>query len=118
MALVVLLVRGAASLPGSTQRWVAEMRGQMRASDLAGMLNEGEIGLLMHDTGGEQATRIAERLRAVVGKEPGRDAILIGVALRDPGRGAADGIVHDARANAVAGTRRARASDSAHGVNL
>ena len=117
MAVVVLLIRDAASLPGSTQRWVAEIRAQMRASDLAGMLGEGEIGLLMHDTGAEQAKVIAERLRTVVGGEPGRESILVGVAGQNPGQGKVDSIVQDARADAVAGTRRRRASDSPHGVN-
>jgi hypothetical protein len=41
----------------------------------------------------------------------------VGVAARNPGQGAADGIVQDARADAVAGTRRRRVSDSPHGVN-
>jgi hypothetical protein len=117
VAMVVLLIRDAASLPGSMQRWVAGIRGQLRASDLAGMLGEGEIGLLMHDTDAEQAKGIAERLRAVVGDEPGREFILVGVAGRSPGQGTADGIVHDACTNAVAETQRRRASDSPHGVN-
>jgi len=117
VAVVVLLIRDAVSLPGSTQRWVAGIRGQMRASDVAGMLAEGEIGLLMHDAEAEQAKTIAERLRVVVGGTPGHESILIGVASRAPGQGAADGIVRDARADAVAGTRRARASTSPHGVN-
>ena len=46
----------------------------MRAADLAGMLGEGEIGLLMHDTGTEQGMRIAERLRTVVAGDPGHGA--------------------------------------------
>jgi len=117
VAVVVLVIRDAVSLPGSTQRWVAGIRGQMRASDVAGMLAEGEIGLLMHDAEAEQAKTIAERLRVVVGGTPGHESILIGVASRAPGQGAADGIVRDARADAVAGTRRARASTSPHGVN-
>jgi hypothetical protein len=117
VAVVVLVIRDAASLPGATQRWVAEIRGQLRASDLAGMLAEGEIGILMHDTAAEQARGIADRLRTVIGGEPGDESILVGVAGRTPGQGAADGIVQDARADAVAGTRRRRASDSPHGVN-
>ena len=98
---VVLLVRDAVYLPGSTQRWVAGMRGQMRPSDLAGMLAEGEIGLLMHDTTAQHAKNIAERLRAVVGGSPGAGVILIGVATRMPGAAALDGIVRDARADAL-----------------
>jgi hypothetical protein len=84
---------------------------------LAGMLGEGEIGLLMHETGSEQAKGIAERLRAVVGGDPGLQSILVGVASRTPGLGTADGIVQDARADAVAETRRRRQSDPPHGVN-
>jgi hypothetical protein len=117
VAAVVLLFRDAASLPGSTQRWIGGIRGQMRASDLVGMLDEGEVGLLMRDTGAEQAKGIAQRLKTVVGGEPGRESILVGVAGRNPGHGTADGIVHDARADAVAGARRRRVSDSPHGVN-
>jgi hypothetical protein len=117
IAVVVLLIRDAASLPGSTQRWVAGIRAQLRASDLAGMLGEAEIGLLMMDTGAEQAKSIAERLRAVVGGEPGQESILVGVAARNPGQDTVDGIVQDAREDALAGTRQKRATDSAHGVN-
>ncbi len=117
VAVVVLLIHEAASLPGSTQRWVAGIRAQMRASDLAGMLGEGEIGLLMIDSGAEQAKSIAERLRAVVGGDPGHESILVGVAARNPGQDTVDGIVQDAREDALAGTRRRRASDSPHGVN-
>ena len=117
IAVVVLLIRDAASLPGSTQRWVAGIRAQLRASDLAGMIGEAEIGLLMMDTGAEQAKSIAERLRAIVGGEPGQESILVGVAARNPGQDTVDGIVQDAREDALAGTRRKRASDSPHGVN-
>ncbi len=117
VTVVVLLIHEAVSLPGSTQQWVAGIRAQMRTSDLAGMLDEQEIGLLMHETGSDQAKGIAERLRAVVGGEPGHQSILVGVASRTPGQGTVDSIVQDARADAVAGTRRRRQSDSPHGVN-
>lgn len=117
VAVVVLLIRDAVSLPGSTQRWVAGIRAQMRASDLAGMLAEGEIGLLMHDTAVEQATNIAERLRTVVDGTSGLESILIGVASRTPEQGSAEGIVRDARADALARTGRARMSASPDRVN-
>jgi hypothetical protein len=116
VAVVVLLIRDAASLPGSTQRWVAEIRAQLRVSDLAGMLDEGEIGLLMHDAAADQAKGIAERLRTVVGEEPGSESILVGVTSRKPGQGAIDNIVHDAREDALA-RRNRQLSDSPHGVN-
>ncbi|HET9358845.1 MAG TPA: hypothetical protein VFO58_03800 [Vicinamibacterales bacterium] len=117
VAVVVLLIRDAISLPGSTQRWVAGIRGQMRASDVAGMLTEGEIGLLLHDIANEQAKAIAERLRTVVSGAPGREAILIGVASWTPGQDPADGIVRRARADALADGRRAQVSVSPRGVN-
>jgi hypothetical protein len=98
---VVLLIRDAALSPGSTQRWVAGMRGQMRPSDLAGMLAEGEIGLLMHDTTAQHAKTIASRLRAVVDGLPGTEPILIGVATRVPGLPRTEGIVREARADAL-----------------
>jgi hypothetical protein len=56
-------------------------------------------------------------LRAVVGGDPGQESILVGVAARNPGQDTVDGIVQDAREDALAGTRRRRASDSPHGVN-
>lgn len=117
VAVVVLLIRDAASLPGLTQRWVAGIRAQLRASDLAGMLGEGEIGLLMIDSSAEQAKSITERLRAVVAGDPGQESILVGVAARNPGQDTVEGIVQDAREDALAGTRRRRVSDSPHGVN-
>jgi hypothetical protein len=98
---VVLLIRDTVLSPGSTQRWVAGMRGQMRPSDLAGMLAEGEIGLLMHDTTAQHAKSIASRLRAVVDGLPGTDTILIGVATRMPGLPMVDGIVREARTDAL-----------------
>jgi hypothetical protein len=98
---VVLLIRDTVLSPGSTQRWVAGMRGQMRPSDLAGMFAEGEIGLLMHDTTAQHAKNIASRLRAVVDGLPGTETILIGVATRVPGLPVTEGIVRDARADAL-----------------
>jgi hypothetical protein len=110
VAIVVFVVPDAPAMPGSTQRWVAGIRGQMRASDLAGMLAEGEIGLLMQDTTAEHARGIAERLRIVVGTAQGRRPILIGVASRAPGAGAVDGLVTEARSDAIASARRGRSS--------
>jgi hypothetical protein len=109
---VVLVVRDAVLSPGSTQRWVAGMRGQMRPSDLAGMLAEGEIGLLMHDATAQHAKTIASRLRAVVDGLPGADPILIGVATRVPGLPILEGIVREARTDALA----SRSSSEGHVV--
>src|SRR4030095_13792833 len=50
VSMVVLLMADAASYPGLTQQWIGRLRGVMRASDIVGMLGEGEIALLLHDT--------------------------------------------------------------------
>jgi len=101
VTVVVLLIRDAVFLPGATQRWVADMRGQLRPLDLAGVLAEGEIGLLMHDTTANHAKTIADRLRAVVGSAPGSGPILVGVASRAPGNGLVNGLVREARTDAL-----------------
>lgn len=116
VAVVVLLVRDAVYFPGATQRWVAGMRGQLRPLDLAGTLTEGEIGLLMHDTTAHHAKGIAERLRAVVGGAGGSGSILIGVATRTPGMGRAEGLVREARADALGGENSPANSAYSSGV--
>jgi len=103
VTVVVLLIRDAVFLPGATQRWVADMRGQLRPLDLAGVLAEGEIGLLMHDTTAKHAKTIADRLRSVVGSAPGSGPILVGVASRAPGNGVANGLIREARTDALRG---------------
>ena len=55
----------------------------------------------MHDTTAQHAKSIASRLRAVVEGLPGADPILIGVATRVPGLPTVDGIVREARADAL-----------------
>jgi len=116
VAMVVMMTREATS-PGSTQRWVAAIRAQTRASDVAGMLTEGEIGLLMQDAHERQARRIAERLSTAAGRAAGQELTLIGVASRGPGEGAAAGLLREARADAIAAGRRSRPSDSSREVN-
>ena len=116
VAAVVLLVRDAVYFPGATQRWVAGMRGQLRPLDLAGTLTEGEIGLLMHDTTAHHAKSIAERLRAIVGGAGGSGSILIGVATRTPGIGRAEGLVREARADALGGENSPANSAYSSGV--
>lgn len=101
VAVVVLLIRDAALSPGATQRWVAGIRGQMRPSDLAGMLAEGEIGLLMHDTTAQHATSIASRLRAIGDGSSDAEPILVGVATRGLGSSSSEGLVREARMDAL-----------------
>jgi GGDEF domain-containing protein len=84
----------------------------MRASDVVGMLGEGEIGFLLHGTTGEQAETAARRLeKMLAGEDPTlRSALSIGMATRVPGLLASGGIVDEAREKAG---ERERASRSA-----
>jgi hypothetical protein len=111
VALVVLRVRGARASSAALHQWIAGIRGQMRASDMAGVLAEGEIGVLMHDTVAEQAKTIAKRLKRLAdGAIDGAESVLIGVADRAPGQGTAEGIVRDARADAAVAVRSTNAT--------
>jgi hypothetical protein len=98
---VVVATNGAA--PGASQAFVDELRRQMRQSDIVGVLRPGEVGLLLPDTTAAHATAVARRLRAALGAlAASRSSIrAIGFATRMPGEGAADGILSDARANAL-----------------
>jgi hypothetical protein len=84
--------------------WVEEIRRRMRQTDTVGMLPAGEIGLLLQDTTTAHAKAVTRRLQTVLGgiadtESPAIKAI--GFATRMPGQGVADGIVQDARLNAI-----------------
>jgi hypothetical protein len=98
---VVVATNGAA--PGASQAFVDELRRQMRQSDVVGVLRPGEVGLLLPDTTAAHATAVARRLRSALGAlAASRSSIrTIGFATRLPGEGVAEGILNDARANAL-----------------
>ena len=98
---VVVATNGAA--PGASQAFVDELRRQMRQSDVVGVLRPGEVGLLLPDTTAAHAAAVAHRLRAALSAlAASRSSIrAIGFATRMPGQGMAEGILNDARANAL-----------------
>jgi hypothetical protein len=98
---VVVATNGAA--PGASQAFVDELRRQMRQSDVVGVLRPGEVGLLLPDTTAAHAAAVAHRLRAALSVlAASRSSIrAIGFATRMPGEGVAEGILSDARANAL-----------------
>jgi len=98
---VVVATNGAA--PGASQAFVDELRRQMRQSDVVGVLRPGEVGLLLPDTTAAHAAAVAKRLRAALTAiAASRSSIrAIGFATRMPGEGVAEGILNDARANAM-----------------
>jgi hypothetical protein len=114
VSVVVVLIADAACFPGLTQQWIARIRGTMRAADMVGMLGEGEIGLLLHDTGRERAEIVAHRILKLL--ESADDAytspvVATGVATRSPNGSATGGtgIAEEARNSAIA-----RATGFAH----
>jgi hypothetical protein len=93
---IVVRAPAARDVPGLVHRWVSAIRGYMRASDIVGVLSDGEVGVLLHDAGAEQASRAAARVTAVVAATPEAGAVTVGIAIRQPGEPAA-GIVQEAR---------------------
>lgn len=103
VAMIVVRARSMVTSSGSTQRWVAGIRGQMRALDLVGVLAESEVGVLLPGTNAERATRVFERIRGVVEALPDGALVLLGLASRSAGArvDTAAGLVDEARAAAT-----------------
>ena len=104
VSMVVLLMADAASYPGLTQQWIGRMRGVMRASDIVGMLGEGEIALLLHDTPLDRAEAVAQRIVKMletIGDRHPSPVVATGVATRLPGSGGGAGLAAEARNDAM-----------------
>ncbi len=113
VSVIVLLVREATSSPGLTQQWIARIRAMMRASDIVGMLGEGEIGLLLHDTTHDRADVVAHRVLKLLVADGayGAPVVAVGVASRTPDGAGSAGIADEARNDAIARARSSQASD-------
>jgi hypothetical protein len=104
VSVVVLLISDAACFPGLTQQWIARIRGTMRASDIVGMLGEGEIGLLLHDTSRDRAEIVALRILKQLESTEGAytsPVVATGVATRSPDGPGGAGIAEEARNDAI-----------------
>ena len=78
--------------------------GTMRASDIVGMLGEGEIGLLLHDTGRDRAEIVALRILKLLESTEGASTSPVaatGVASRTPDGPGGAGIAEEARNDAI-----------------
>jgi hypothetical protein len=73
--------------PGVTQTRIGPIREQVRGTDLVGRLGEGEIGMLLCDTAGNQAKLAVTRLRRILETtdEAWSRSVSVGFASRDPG---------------------------------
>jgi len=104
VSMVVLLMADAASYPGLTQQWIGRLRGVMRASDIVGMLGEGEIALLLHDTPLDRAEAVAQRvvkMLETIGDRHPSPVVATGVATRLPGSVGGAGLAAEARNDAM-----------------
>jgi hypothetical protein len=104
VSMVVLLMADAASYPGLTQQWIARIRGVMRAPDIVGMLGEGEIALLLHDTPLDRAEAVAQRIVKMldtIGDRHPSPVVATGVATRLLGSGNGAGLAAEARNDAM-----------------
>src|SRR5262249_38344536 len=103
VSVVVLLLSDAASFPGLTQQWIARIRATMRASDMVGMLGEGEIGLLLDETPRDRADAVAIRIVKMLeaADRSGSPVVATGVATRSPGGPGGAGLSAEARNDAI-----------------
>ena len=104
VSMVVLLMADAAGHSGLTQQWIARIRGTMRASDIVGMLGEGEIALLLHDTALDRAEAVAQRIVKMletIGDRHPSPIVATGVASRLPGSAGGAGLAAEARNDAM-----------------
>lgn len=100
---VVLSFSDALFEPGSTQGRIGRIREQVRAADLVGRFDEGEIGMLLYNTVREQAKSVVARLREVLeGADEMRLPVpaSVGYASRAPGEPLANGLAREAREDA------------------
>jgi hypothetical protein len=87
---------------GVIQAWVAELRSHLRPQDLAGILTEGEIGVLLHDATAEQAQVVMVRLRDSIAGPSGQPvALSVGLASRAPQGDRTGSLIDAARADAL-----------------
>jgi hypothetical protein len=72
--LAVIVVKPGSAPPAAVRKWVREMRGQLRAVDIAVALPTGEVGIVLPGTSLREATRVVARLQQLSGDDHGAPA--------------------------------------------
>jgi hypothetical protein len=90
---LVITVNAEPLRPGLLHHWATDLRGRLRASDVAGPLSDREIGILLPGTGPVGAVAVGTRIQQ---RLEGNTAV-IGVASRTPGLRIISPIVESAR---------------------
>ena len=74
----------------------------MRGSDIVGMLGEGEVALLLHDTGRDRADAVAQRVVKMLDtSQYPSPVVATGIASRAPGGAGGAGLLAEARSDAM-----------------
>ncbi len=82
--MVVIAAAEAAFRPGLIHKWVADIRGRLRASDLVGTLTECEMAVLLSEATAADAAAVVDRISRHLGAAESGGALLssIGIATR------------------------------------
>lgn len=99
VSMVVISAPDAACRPGLLHTLVADIRGRLRGSDLAGALSDREIGVLLSGTSAEHVPVVCQRFRQSLTRS-GAPAAAIGSASRTPAQNDVDSLVAAARLSA------------------
>lgn len=103
-SVIVMTLPPDASRGESVQRWLADIRGQLRGSDLAGMLSDREIGVLLSGTPTNEVPMVSARLQRCLATEAGPLNLAVGSSSRTAERDSTDSLVRQARINARHGS--------------
>jgi hypothetical protein len=104
ISLIVVSPSRSAPRPDAMHEWTGQMRRRLRATDLAGQLTSGSVGILLLDTPMERALVVAQRVRESIGSSQGLGtpmAISIGVAGRSAGSMPTQSLLSEAQARAA-----------------
>ena len=104
ISLIVVSPSRSAQRPDAMHEWTGQMRRRLRATDLAGQLTSGSVGILLLDTPVERALVVAQRVKESIGslQEAGAPAaISIGLAGRSAGHTPTGSVLSDAEARAA-----------------
>jgi GGDEF domain-containing protein len=98
---VVISFGDAALRPDVTQARAMRIRQHLRGGDLVGRLGEGEVGVLLHDTAGDQGDALVVRVRQLLERDGVPLAnVVIGMATRRPGESTVNALAQEARQRA------------------
>jgi hypothetical protein len=111
VVVLVVVTPAAVSRPGLLHKWVAEIRGHLRASDLTGALSDREMGILLSGTTVDHLAVVRARILrrvALLDTAGGASPVSIGVASSSAGSVIETSLVDAARQDAA---RRAPGSE-------